>query len=95
MPDRYIKRKGIIFDQIAEKGDQDQVQELKSKNMELADKFDSLNYEYKKIRRALEFMMPLLTEKMNDKAFKRQLIEKTVQNRLKDNGHDSYFQMMK
>jgi hypothetical protein len=32
MPDRYIERKGIIFDQIAEKGDVDQTTRLQKEN---------------------------------------------------------------
>ena len=63
MPDRYIKRKGIIFDEIAEKGDQDQMHQMKKENLELKDKINSLDYEYKKIRRALEYMMPKIEQK--------------------------------
>jgi predicted nuclease with TOPRIM domain len=38
MPDRYIERKGIIFDQIAEKGDLDQTTRLQKENRNLVEK---------------------------------------------------------
>ena len=64
MPDRYIKRKGIIFDRIAEKGDTDQVTKLQKENRQLTEKVEALEVvdstlrgEYKKVRKALEFVM--------------------------------------
>jgi integrase len=76
MPDRYIKRKGIIFDQIAEKGDVDQTTKLQKENRDLNEKMDRLEQEYKKVRRALEFIMPVFMEKIDEKDFKNKLIEK-------------------
>jgi len=46
MPDRYIERKGIIFDQIAEKGDTDQVTRLQKENRQLMEKVERLEGEY-------------------------------------------------
>ena len=67
MPDRYIKRKGIIFDRIAEKGDTDQVSKLQKENRQLMEKVEALEVadstlrgEYKKVRKALEFVMELV-----------------------------------
>jgi integrase len=76
MPDRYIKRKGIIFDEIAEKGDIDQTTKLQKENRDLNEKMDRLEQEYKKIRKALEFIMPVIIEKMDEKDFKDRLFEK-------------------
>ena len=42
MPDRYIERKGIIFDRIAEKGDTDQVTKLQKENRQLMEKVEAL-----------------------------------------------------
>ena len=67
MPDRYIERKGIIFDQIAEKGDTDQVIKFQKENRQLMEEVEALEVvdstlrgEYKKVRKALEFVMGLL-----------------------------------
>jgi len=38
MPDRYIERKGIIFDQTADKGDIDQVTKLQKEYQHLMEK---------------------------------------------------------
>jgi integrase len=76
MPDRYIKRKGIIFDEIAEKGDVEQTTKLQKENRDLNEKMEKLEQEYKKIRRALEFIMPVIMEKVDDKDFKRKIFEK-------------------
>jgi len=75
MPDRYIKRKGIIFDEIAEKGDVDQTTKLKRENIELREKMEGLEQEYKKVRKALEFIMPVIIENMDNKDFKRKIFE--------------------
>ncbi len=75
MPDRYIKRKGIIFDEIAEKGDVDQTTKLQKENNCLKEKMDQLEQEYKKVRKALEFIMPVIMEKMEDGEFKKQIFE--------------------
>jgi len=48
MPDRYIERKGIIFDQIAEKGDVDQTTRLQKENRNLVEKMETLEREYNK-----------------------------------------------
>ena len=42
MPDRYIERKGIIFDQIAEKGDVDQTTRLQKENRNLMEKMETI-----------------------------------------------------
>lgn len=76
MPDRYIKRKGIIFDEIAEKGDVDQTTRLQKENRELREKMEGIEQEYKKVRRALEFIMPVIMENMGEKEFKRKIFEK-------------------
>ena len=76
MPDRYIKRKGIIFDQIAEKGDIDQTTKIQKENLDLREKMDTLEQEYKKVRRALEFIIPVIIEKVDDKDFKRKIFDK-------------------
>lgn len=76
MPDRYIKRKGIIFDEIAEKGDVDQTTKIEKENRYLKDKIEGLEEEYKKVRKALEFIMPVIMEKMEDEEFKKQICEK-------------------
>lgn len=46
MPDRYIERKGIIFDQIAEKGDEDQTTSLQKENRQLMEKVEMLEQDY-------------------------------------------------
>ena len=82
MPDRYIERKGIIFDKIAEKGDTDQVAKLQKENRQLTEKVEALEVadstlrgEYKKVRKALEFIMPVVksldTEDLRRKVFER------------------------
>ena len=60
MPDRYIERKGIIFEEIAEKGDVDQTTRLQKENRQLMEKVEALEGEYKKMRKALEFVMELV-----------------------------------
>jgi len=75
MPDRYIERKGIIFDKIAEKGDTDQVTKLQKENRYLAEKVETLEHEYKKVRKVLEFIMPII-EDIDNKEFQRQVFEK-------------------
>ena len=74
MPDRYIERKGIIFDQIAEKGDVDQTTRLQKENRNLMEEIERLEQEYGKLRKVLELMMPLI-ENMNED-FRRQFFEK-------------------
>jgi hypothetical protein len=74
MPDRYIERKGIIFDEIAEKGDVDQTTRLRKENRNLLEKMETLEREYGKVRKVLEFVMPLI-ENM-DEDFRRQFFEK-------------------
>ncbi len=60
MPDRYIERKGIIFDQIAEKGDVDQATRLQKENRDLMEKVERLGQEYNKLRKASEFIMSIV-----------------------------------
>ena len=60
MPERYIERKGIIFDQIAEKGDTDGVSKLQKENRQLMEKVESLEGEYRKVRAVLESIMPIV-----------------------------------
>ena len=50
MPDRYKERKGIIFDQIAEKGGTDQVTMVQKENRHLTEKMEKLEGEYRKVR---------------------------------------------
>ncbi len=74
MPDRYIERKGIIFDQIAEKGDTDQTTRLQKENRQLTEKMETLEQEYRKVSKVVEFMMPLI-ENM-DEDMRNKLLEK-------------------
>jgi len=82
MPDRYIERKGIIFDKIAEKGDTDQVSKLQKENRELVEKVEALEVadstlrgEYKKVRKALEFVIELV-EDVGEEELKGHLLKK-------------------
>ena len=74
MPDRYIERKGIIFDQIAEKGDVDQTTRLQKENRNLMEKMDNLEREYRMIKKVMDYLMPLV-ENM-DEDLRRQVFEK-------------------
>jgi hypothetical protein len=82
MPDRYIKRKGIIFDRIAEKGHVDQVTKLHKENSQLMEKVEMLEVvdstlrgEYKKVRKALQFLMELV-EDVGEEELKRHIFKK-------------------
>jgi len=82
MPDRCIERKGIIFDRIAEKGDTDQVSKLQKENRQLMEKVEMLEVvdstlrgEYKKVRKALEFVMELV-EDIGEEDLKNHLFAK-------------------
>jgi len=75
MPDRYIERKGIIFDQIAEKGDTDQMSKLQRENRQLLEKVEKLDGEYRKVRKALEFIMPIV-ESMDTEDLKKKMFGK-------------------
>jgi len=82
MPDRYIERKGIIFDRIAEKGHVDQVTKLQKENRQLMERVEMLEVvdstlrgEYKKVRKALEFVMELV-ENVGEEELKRHLFKK-------------------
>ena len=75
MPDRYIERKGIIFDKIAEMGDTDQVTKFQKENRQLMEKVERLEGEYKKVKKALEFVMELV-EDVGEEELKRQLFNK-------------------
>jgi hypothetical protein len=61
MPDRYIKRKGIIFSQIAEKGDTEQTYRLEKENRQMRDRMEDLERDYEKLKKAFEMVMPVLT----------------------------------
>jgi integrase len=76
MPDRYIKRKGIIFDEIAEKGDTEKTNKAEKENRHLKEKIEQLEQMQEKLKKALEFIMPFMMEKMEDEDFKNQLIQK-------------------
>ena len=78
MPDRYIERKGIIFDQIAEKGDVDQATRFQKENRNLMEKVETFEREYGKVKKVVEFMIPFL-ENM-DEDFRRQMFEKRKKN---------------
>lgn len=75
MTDKYIKRKGIIFNEIAEKGDIDRTTKLQRKNRQLNEKIDNFEHEYKKVRKALEFIMPVIMGKIEDNDFKKIILE--------------------
>jgi len=74
MPDRYIERKGIIFNQVTEKGDTDQTARLQKENRNLVQKMETLEREYRKVSKGVEFMTPLI-ENM-DEDLRRQVFEK-------------------
>jgi uncharacterized protein YoxC len=75
MPDRYIKRNGIIFDRIAEKESTDQVGNLQKEDRQLTEKVETLEEEYKKVKKALECVMELV-EDVGEEDLKRHLFEK-------------------
>ena len=75
MPDRYIERKGIIFDQIAERGDVDQATRLQKENRTLMEKVERLEQEYNKLRKASEFIMSV-DEGMDTEDLKKKMFEK-------------------
>jgi predicted nuclease with TOPRIM domain len=75
MPDRYNERKGIIFDQIAEKGDVDQATRLQKENRNLMEKVERLEQEYNKLRKASEFIMSVV-EGMDTEDLKKKIFEK-------------------
>ncbi len=79
MPDRYIKRKGIIFDEVAWKGDTDQLSKLEMENRQLRKNIVSLQDGYEKVKKALEFIMPVVMDKMDEPEFKRMLFEKRAE----------------
>jgi hypothetical protein len=76
MPDRYIKRKGIILSQIAEKGDVDQTYRLEKENRQMKERMEDLEKDYEKLKKAFETVMPILAEKMEDPGFRRKIYEK-------------------
>ena len=79
MPDRYIKRKGIIFDEIAEKGDVDQTTKLQKENRQLKENMERIEEEYKKVRKALEFIMPIIMGKIDDKDFQKRIFKNRME----------------
>lgn len=77
MPDKYIKRKGIIFDEIAQKGDTDQFSRLQSENKSLKDNLEKLEKGYQTVKKALEFVMPIIME--DPDGFKQKAIVRKLQ----------------
>ena len=75
MPDRYIEREGIIFDQIAEKGDVDKATRLQKENRNLMERVERLEQEYNKLRKASEFIMSVV-EGMDTEDLKKKIFEK-------------------
>jgi site-specific recombinase XerD len=67
MPDRYIKRKGIIFDEIAEKGDVDQTTRLQRENRQLREEMEKIGQDYQKVKKVLEVIMPVIDSLEADK----------------------------
>jgi len=65
MPDRYIERKGIIFDQIAEKGDVDQTTRLQKENRSLMEKVERLDQEYNKLYNPLKRSVSLIVSEFS------------------------------
>lgn len=82
MPDRYIERKGIIFNQIAEKGDEDQTTRLQKENRQLMEKVEALEQEYRKVSKVVESMIPLI-ENM-DEDIKKKIFEKKKEQAIRD-----------
>jgi predicted nuclease with TOPRIM domain len=82
MPNRYIKRKGIIFERIAERGDTDQVSKLQKENRQLMEKVEKLDREYRKLREASELIMSIIecmdTEDLKKKVFEKRKRELTA-----------------
>lgn len=70
----------MAFNEIAEKGDIDQTMELERENRQFNEKIENLEYEYKKVRKALEFIMPVIMKKVGDNDF-RNIILKRGKNR--------------
>lgn len=77
MPDRYIKRKGIIFSEIAEKGDTEQTAKLEKENRAIKEKMEDMQRDYEKLKKALETIMPVVMEKIDQPRFRKKLMEKT------------------
>lgn len=76
MPDRYIKRKGIIFTEIAEKGDVEQTAKLEKENRAIKEKMEDMQRDYEKLKKALETIMPVVMERMDEPRFRKKLFEK-------------------
>lgn len=74
MPDRYIDRKGIIFDEIAKKGDEEQNNKLEKENQQLKGEVETMKTDQDKMKMVLEFLMPMMQGKEED--LKRVLFEK-------------------
>ena len=75
MPDRYIERKGIIFDKIAERGDEDQITRLQKENRNLMEKMETLEREHNELKKASEFIMSLV-ETIDSEYLKKRFLEK-------------------
>jgi hypothetical protein len=67
--------KGIIFDQIAEKGDTDQTTRLQKENRHLMERVEMLEREYDELRKGSEFIMDLIktidSEYLREKFFEK------------------------
>ena len=88
MPDKYIKRKGIIFDQIAELGDADKTSSLKRDNRDMKEELQELRYQNKRITQALEMVLPIVVKDMD--GFRKKLVVERVE-RLKMNRVENTF----
>lgn len=75
MPDRYIERKVMIFNQIAQRRDVGQTTRLQKKNRVLIEKVERLGEEYDKLRKASEFIM-CAVEGMETEDLKKKIFEK-------------------
>lgn len=76
MPDRYIKRKGIIFDQIAEQGDTEQKSKLEQENQALRDKLGDFQEQYDRLSQALDLILPIIADDMD--GFKTKLLQQRI-----------------
>ena len=74
MPDRYIERKGIIFNQIAEKGDTDQTTKLQKKQTANG-KSGGVRRRIQEGKKTLEFVMELV-EDVGEEMLKGHLFKK-------------------
>ena len=76
MPDRYIKRKGIIFDHIAEQGDTEQKSKLEHENQALRDKLNDFQEQYDRLSQDLDLILPIIADDMD--GFKTKLLQQRI-----------------